>query len=206
MKTSFKLAAVLTILTAWGAPAQSAGRMVPEEGAVEVMLLREKSVRDELKLTAAEAKKLHDHCAAQWKKAKEVSELPEAERDKKFIEMTKENDKFLDATLTKDQRKRLQQIELQVAGLLCVDRPHIAAKLKLTDEQKTRADELQKEARDEMEELIHAKSNEQKQEKLDELRATSKKRLLELLTDEQEKIWKEMVGAPFQGKFQFAAN
>lgn len=206
MKTSFNLAAVLGLLAACVAPLSAAERMVPEEGALEVMLLREKSVREDLKLSHSEADRIHRHCDAQWRKVQEASQLPEAERDKKFEEMTKENDRFLDKTLKKDQRKRLQQIELQVAGLLCVDRPHIAAKLKLTDEQKTRADELQKEARDEMEELIHADPSEQKQEKLDELRATSRKRLLELLTDEQEKIWKELVGAPFQGKFQFAAN
>ncbi|HUY33493.1 MAG TPA: hypothetical protein VMV69_12150 [Pirellulales bacterium] len=206
MRSFFSLAFALTVLVPWTAPARAAEKevkLVPEEGAVEVMLLRQHSVRKELKLTDDEAEKIHKFTSQQWKKAQHVSALGEKERDRKFDEMTKENERFLEETLTKDQKKRLDQITLQVAGLLCVTRPHVASKLKLTSEQKKRAPQLQKEARDEMEELIHSTSDGEKQEKLSELRQTSKKRLLELLTDEQESEWKKMTGAPFKGDLHF---
>ena len=70
--------------------------------------------------------------------------------------MTKEDEQFLDEILTAAQHKRLDQITLQVAGLLWIKRPEIAAELKLTDEQKKKAAEYQEEARKEMEELLHS--------------------------------------------------
>src|SRR5207302_1101125 len=99
------------------------------------MLLRQASVRDDLKLSHDEAQKINSFAKEQWEKAKAASKLAEPERDRKFAEMSKENDRFLDKTLTKEQRKRLQEIELQYAGLMCLSRPEIAKKLKLTDEQ-----------------------------------------------------------------------
>src|SRR5436190_24339007 len=145
----------LTILTLGVATSRAADKMVPEEGAVEVMLLRQPSVRDDLKLSHDEATKIHNFTREQWEKAKEASKLSEPERDKKFNELSKENDKFIDKTLTKAQRQRLKEIELQVAGLLCITRPDISKELKLTADQKKRIPELQKEGRQEMEELLY---------------------------------------------------
>ena len=177
--------------------------MVPEEGALEVMLLRQQAVQEDLKLTESEIDKIHKHGAKQWEKAVKVNELSEAEQDKEYAKMTKENERFVEETLTKEQLKRLHQITLQSTGLLCVTRPDVAAKLKLTEEQKKRAPKLQKEARREVEELVHATSKEQKREKMRELHETSRLRLLELLTDEQEATWKEMTGRPLKGEFAF---
>jgi Spy/CpxP family protein refolding chaperone len=178
-------------------------KMVPEEGAVEIMILRQQSVQRELNLTDEQVEKIHKHGAAQWEKAQKASKLSESEADKKFIELTKENEKFVEQTLNKDQQKRLHEIVLQVAGLLCLTREHVASKLNLTADQKKRAMEMQKEGRQEAEELIHATSKEQKREKLKELRASTRKRVTELLTDDQEAKWKEMTGKPFTGDLAF---
>jgi DNA-binding TFAR19-related protein (PDSD5 family) len=199
----------VTIACVWAAPLRAADdevKLVPEEGAVEIMLLRQASVRKELNLTNDEAEKIHKFSVQQWKKAREVSKLGETQRDAQFVEMTKENQRFLDETLEPGQRKRLDEIEFQVAGLLCVTRPDVAAKLKLSAEQKERAPKLQKLARDEMEALIHTTNDEKKQEELAELRQTSRKRLLELLTDEQEATWKQLTGKPFEGELHFDAT
>ncbi len=193
----------LAMLALWAATAGAADKLVPEDGAVEVMLLRQASVREDLKLSHDEADKINAYTSQQWKKAKEINKLPPAERDKKFAEMTKENDRFIDQTVTKDQRKRLQEIELQTAGLICLGRHDVAAKIRLTDAQKKRVQEMQKEARQEMEDLIHNSNPEARQEKLAELRKTSRARILELLTDEQEKTWTQLQGRPFKGQFEF---
>ena len=121
----------LAALIAWCVPAQAAddkAKPIPEEGAIEIVLLRHKAVRDDLKLTHQEARKIHEFTEEQWKKAEQIEELPDAkERDRKYEEMTREDEKFLDEILTVAQHKRLDQITLQVAALLWIKRPEIAA-------------------------------------------------------------------------------
>jgi hypothetical protein len=197
----------LAAVIAW-APTRAAAdekpKPVPEEGSLQVVLLRHKSVRDDLKLTHREARKIHEFTEEQWKKAERVEELPDAkERDRKYDEMTKENEQFLDEVLTAAQRKRLHQITLQVAGLLWITRPDVAAELKLTDEQKKKAVEYQQEARKEMEELLHSTTRRDRHAELRKLHEASKKRLLELLTDDQETKYHEMLGHPFRGELRF---
>lgn len=195
--------AALTVVGAWAAPVFAAGKLVPEEGATEVMLLLQPSVCKELKLSEDESDKIHKFASAQWEKAQKVSKLDEKTRDREFVEMTKDNERFIKETLTADQRERLDEILLQVAGLLWVTRSDIASQLGLSDDQKKRAKQLQKEARDEMEELIHSTSDAKKEEKLQELRQTSRKRLMTLFNDKQKSKWKEMTGAPFKGEISF---
>jgi hypothetical protein len=193
-----------TLITCWAASAPAADKMVPEEGATEVMLLLQPAVCDDLKLSDDERDKIHKFASGQWKKAQELSKLDEKARDREFMSMTKDNERFIAETLTKDQQERLDEILLQVAGLLWVTRPEIAKKLDLTEEQKKKAAQLQKEARQEMEELIHSTTDAKKEEKLAELRQTSRQRLQSLLTDKQKSKWKEMSGQPLKGKLSFA--
>lgn len=189
---------------AWAAPVFAAGKLVPEEGAVEVMLLLQPDVCRELDLSDEKCDKVETFASAQWKKAQALADLDEKERDKKFKEMTKENERFLDQTLNKDQKKRLDQILLQTAGLLWVTRPEIAKQLNLTSDQKKRAADLQQKARDEMEALIHETDENEQEAELRELRGTSRERLMSLLTADQKKKWKEMQGEPFKGQITFA--
>jgi hypothetical protein len=196
----------LAALIAWSVPTRAAdekAKPVPEEGALQVVLLRHKAVRDDLKLTHREARKIHEFTEEQWRKAEEVEKLPDAkERDRKYEEMTKENEKFLDELLTPAQNKRLDQITLQVAGLLWINTPDAAA-LMLTDEQKKKAAQYQQEARKELEELLHSTTRRDRHAELRKLHETSKKRLLELLTDEQETKYHELIGPPFRGELRF---
>lgn len=194
----------LALVAAWNGSAVSAEKMVPEEGATEVMLLLQPAVCQELKLSADERDKIHKFALAQWEKAQKVGKLDEKARDREFIAMTKDNERFIDETLTKNQRRRLNEILLQVAGLLWVTRPEVAKQLDLSEDQKRKAAQLQKEAREEMEELIHTTSDAKKDQELKELRETSRKRLDSLLSEKQKSKWKEMRGEPFKGKITFA--
>jgi hypothetical protein len=203
MKTFTKLALGLTILAAWAAPVSAANKAVAEEGAVELVLLRQQSVQKELKLSEAEVDKIHKFAAEQWEKAEKASKLGDAEQDKEFDKLGKENEKFVEKTLTKAQQKRLQEITLQIAGLQCVTRHDLASKLKLTADQKKRVQEMQKEARKEAEDLLYATDKSKQREKLRELREINRKRVQELLTDEQELAWKNMTGEPFTGDLAF---
>src|SRR5258708_5506644 len=195
MHTLSKFALGLSLVAAWGTLASAPPlRPLPREGALEVVMLRQQSVQKELKLNEEAVDKIHKHCAQQWEKARKIADLSEPERDKKFTELTKENDQFVEKTLNKDQRKRLHEIMLQTAGLLCLSDKEVAAKLNLTEDQKKKLPGLQMEARKETEELIHDVTKEQKRAKLKEIRMTSEKRVKELLTDAQEAKWMEMTG------------
>jgi len=193
-------------LVAWCVPARAAeekAKLVPEGGAVQILLLGHRSVRDHLNLGDSETKKIDEFSEQQWKKAQRADQLSPQEGDRAFAEMEKENERFLDQNLKPEQRKRLDEITLQFAGLLWVTRSDVAAKLNLTAEQKARAAQYQKEARAEMEELLHSNTPGDRHARLREIRATSRKRLMELLTDEQETKWKEMAGKPFKGELRF---
>jgi len=196
------------VLAAIAAPLQSADKkmMIPEEGTLEIILLRQKSVRDELKINDATDAKIKEYATRQWKKAQEVADHSQAEQDREFDAMAKENEKFLDTTLSKEQRARLHQIVLQQAGLLYVTRTDIALMLKLTEEQKEQARKAQKEARAELEELLDAKDAKERQEKLAELHKTNTQRLTSLFTPQQSAQWKQMIGAPFTGEFKFSTT
>jgi len=84
-----------------------------------------------------------------------------------------------------------------------VTSPKVASQLGLTDDQKDHLQRHQKEARSEMADVLNSRSTEGRDAKLHELRATSRKRLMDVLTDDQEAKWKEMTGAPFNGKFLY---
>ena len=208
MYRSWKVAVPMAIVIVWGSSVYSAEHafMLPDEDTVEIMLLRQKSVRDELKVGKDLADRIDQYAAAQWKKAQDVVELGEKEQQTKFDAMAKENQQFLEKTLSKVQRDRLEQITLQVAGLLYVTRHNVAAKLKLTADQKQRAKQLQQEARAELERLIEAENSKERHKELAKLWQTNHDRIMDLLTDAQELTWKEMTGAPFKGDFTYASN
>ncbi len=194
----------LAILAVWGTPARPADeKMVPGEGAIEVMLLRQKSVQEDLKLTPDEASKIHAFTTRQHAKAEAIHEGSEGDREKKYQELTRENEKFVSDVLEPAQAKRLHQIMLQKAGLLMVTQPEVASALKLTAEQKEKARELQAETHKEWVELHHSTSKENRSAKMHELHANSHKRMMALLTDEQEAKFKEMSGKPFEGKIEY---
>ncbi len=54
-----------------------------------------------------------------------------------------------------------------------------------------------------MEDLLYSETRRDRQAELRKLHATCKERLLELLTDEQETKFHEMIGEPFRGELRF---
>lgn len=198
--------AILALGASSARPQAADDRMVPEEGAIHVMLLRQKCVRDELKLTDDETKKIHEHNDRQHMRAEQIHKLPADQRHARYEELSRENERFLDQVLEPAERKRLDEISLQVAGLLMATSPKVAERLNLTDQQKEQLRRHQAEARREMADALHAKSKGGRQEKMKELRQTSRKHLDDVLTPEQEAKWKEMAGKPFDAKFLYDSD
>jgi len=207
MRACRKWTLTLAALCVCSAPARAdeqKPKPIPEQGAIELVLLRHKAVRDDLKLTRPEARRIHEFTEQQWKKEQEVEAIPdEKERERRFDEMTREDERFLEEILKPEQKKRLDQITLQVAGLLWMTRPEVATALKLTDDQKEKIVEIQKAARKEMEELLHSETRRDRQAELRRHQEACKQRVLELLTDEQEAKYNELIGEPFRGELKF---
>jgi DNA-binding TFAR19-related protein (PDSD5 family) len=194
---------IVAFIASPGKPADEK-ELIAETGAMEIMLLRQKSVQEELKLTDVHGKKIHEFASEQWKKAKEIHKLPADQQDTKYEALSHENEKFLSSLLTPDQRKRLDQIGLQVAGLLSAGRPEVATALKLTAEQKNKLQELHKEARKEFMAIHNETKDERtKEAELKKLHEINHKRLTELLTPEQQQIWKALAGPEFKGELHY---
>ena len=204
MCTFWKSVLVLVLaVPASSAAAQPQSLPIPEGTTVKLILLRQKSVQKELKLTPDDVKKVMDFTHKQHEAATKALQLIEDERKDKFAAMEKENKKFLADNLKPAQRKRLNQITMQLTGLMQLTRPEIVKELKLTEDQIAKVKQLQKEARKTLAKLIDAKGSEGRNEKLAELRAQTRKQIMDLLTEEQRVTARQMVGEPFTGKIVF---
>jgi Spy/CpxP family protein refolding chaperone len=200
-------ASTLVAAIVWVTPARSAdeSEMIAESGAMEIMLLRQHSVQKELNLTDVHGKKIHEFASQQWKKAQEIHKMPQSEQDAKYDALTKENEKFLSDILTPEQKKRLDQVGMQVAGLLWAGRPDVASALKFTSDQRKKLQDLHKEARKEAVNIIKdTKDESAKQAEFKKLHEDNKKRLMELLTPEQKDTWKVLTGPEFKGELKFS--
>ncbi len=179
-------------------------KIIAEEGAVELILLRQESVQGELKLTKDQMEKIDTFAEGQWKKAQEIHKLAPEKAHAEFEGLGKANRKFVHEALKPDQHKRLVQIAMQVAGLIWVLDPHVSKELAVTDAQKTKITELHKAAHKEVEEVLHSADKSKRDEKMHELHKLHGKQLMDVLTDAQKTKWKELEGEPFKGKLHFA--
>jgi hypothetical protein len=204
MRTFWKWIVLPAVLAVWVAAAPSADKKLelplPEGTTVKLILLRQKSVQEELKLTADEVKKIDEFTNKEYAEARKALKLGQAERRKKFKALGDANRKFLKDTLKPKQLKRLDQIWMQCTALMQLRRPEIAEKLKLTKDQSAKIETLQKEARKELAKFLRAKITGKSDEKMATLRAETRKKVMAILTDKQKEIVKELVGEPFKGK------
>jgi Spy/CpxP family protein refolding chaperone len=200
---TLRWALVLAVPVVWVVAARSAEPVSPEadDVTVQLLLLRQKSVQQELNLSPEVIKKVLDFTSKESEEYENEAKLSKEEGEKKSEELEKANEKFLQDNLTDAQRKRLHQIDLQVTGLRHLTRPEAAKALDLTEEQQKKFKELDEEAIKELKELI--KDKEGRNEKLAKLRAETHKKIEAILTDEQKAKVKEMVGEPFKGEIVF---
>jgi hypothetical protein len=179
----------------------------------EAMLLGMKEVQTELKLTDAQKEKLAkitDKMNEDLKKARE-------DKDFQAIGKIREDANKATAEIVKDlkpeQAKRLKQLTLQAAmaspfggGPQVFTRDEVQTELKLTDKQKdtikTTVDNVQKDAKELRD---AAKGDKDKQaaarEKIATLNKEATDKIIGSFTDDQKKIWKDMLGEKSDIKF-----
>jgi hypothetical protein len=140
--------------------------------------------------------------AEQWKEAlRDLGRVSAAERGRRSLEQARANEADLKAVLTPEQLRRLHQIWLQADVAGAFREPEVAAALGLTDAQRDRIRTLEEEGFLEMlrvfrPDLLPVEAGKGPSQ---EPRSPKNERLLEMLTEEQARKWRELTGAPIRG-------
>jgi hypothetical protein len=176
------------------------------------MLLGNASVQQELKLDTAQvekSKEVADKIREKFAASREsLQSLQGEERFKKMQEITKESNeevnKAIGAFLSKDQIHRLHQIQHQVQGAQAFTDEHVQEKLKLTDTQKSEIAAIATESREKQMAIFRDSQGDREgaMAKSSELRKETLSKIESKLTDDQKTAYKEMLGAPFEIKFE----
>ncbi len=175
-------------------------------------LLANESVQKELKLDdkqVEKAKALDEKTSAEMREKFEgLQGLEGQERFTKMREIGREVNasalKSAGEFLKPEQIARLKQIANQVRGAQSFTDPDVAGKLKLTDGQKSDIQSIQQESFQEMRTIFQENQDdpEARMKKMNELRKQTLSKTEAKLNDEQKKTWKEMLGAPFEIKYE----
>jgi len=173
------------------------------------MLLTNASVQQELKLDAGQIDKAKELSAKIREKVTSATQgLEGQERFNKMREMSKELNAEANTGakefLKPEQLHRLHQIQHQVQGAQAFSDEHVQGKLKLTDAQKSDIDSIVQTSNTEMRELFQNMQSDPEgtRAKIAEHRKATLTKIEGKLTDEQKTAWKEMLGSPFEIKFE----
>jgi hypothetical protein len=172
------------------------------------IMLRNKSVQQELKATPEQAGKLdalfRDMLARFRKDFAQLNDMPQKDRRPKYLELQQalrdDLSKKLAETLELEQIRRFEQIDVQQAGLDAFYITRVQGALKLTDEQKVRFRLIDQTMRDS---LLGEIGNVVKKDpkaalgKVIEANARALAECLGALTEKQKATWKDLTGEPF---------
>jgi len=169
-------------------------------------------VQKELKLDDQQVEKAKDLAEKTREKMRETREtlqgLEGEERRTKQQEISREMNasslKALGEFLKPEQITRLKQIAYQQRGVSAFNDPEVAKKLNLTDSQKGDIQTILQESMEGARGLFSQDQSPEEREaamkKITELRKQSLSKAEAKLNDEQQKSWKELLGAPFDYK------
>jgi hypothetical protein len=200
----------LVALIAGPAAAQGQRGFGARMGSYNGLLVNE-SVQKELKLDDRQidkAKELDEKINAERsEKFEGLRDLEGQERFTKMMEIGRELNasalKTAGEFLKPDQITRLKQISCQVRGSQSFNDPEVAKKLNITDGQKKDIQEIEQAAREKMPSRDDFQSDrEAAMKKMQEVRKETLAQIVSKLNDEQQKTWKELLGIPFEIKYE----
>jgi hypothetical protein len=175
-------------------------------------LLGNASVQQELTLDAGQIEKAKEVAAKAREKMTAAREslqsLEGEEQAKKRRELTAEinsdTHKAVKEFMKPEQVKRLYQITHQVQGAQAFTDEHVQKHLKLTDTQKSDIEGIVTASGAEMRKIFQENQGDAEgiRTKMTELRKETLTKVEAKLTDEQKASYKEMLGAPFEVKFE----
>jgi hypothetical protein len=211
---------VLSVITAGAANAQGGGPggggrrggMFGMMGRGGLGMLRIPEVQKELKMTPDQIAKidskqqeLRDQMRSAFQGGGPGGD-PE-EMQKRMAQVREMQDKAVADILNGDQQKRYHQLELQQQGSMALaSRKDVQDDLKLTDDQKSKIDEIRQKAMDDMRASMQgvdfqSMTADERQKMMTKMRDAQKAtgdKIEAVLTADQQKQWKEMQGAPFK--------
>lgn len=180
-------------------------------GGLQLLTITE--VQTELKMTQPQIDKLEPKqqevrtaMRDLMQNAGNMQQMSAADREKLMAKMQELQKKAVTDILDTVQYKRFHQIELQQAGSRAFMRPDVIAALGITEEQKTKLQQIQQTA---MQQMRNNQQNADPRNMTDEQRAEMQKTMTEarkkqmadcvaVLTDAQKKAWKTMLGTEFK--------
>lgn len=169
-----------------------------QQGVDTPLLLATASVRKEIKLTDEQAQKFRAI-------AKEVRD--NQPNIQKVIQETRDRiNKAIPDILSKEQATRLQQIKLQVNGILPFTRTEVQEKLKLTAKQKTEIQDIADNLKKDIRKMFEGGSTPRERlaviGKIPQLNQEAGRKAVAVLNDDQKKTWNEMIGDKFEVKLE----
>lgn len=200
-----RMALMLAAVALLGAPA-----MVRAQGgffgqANPLSLLVQKSVQEELSLTADQVEKATQAVTKQRESLGGLRDLSQEERTARMREVNQEAEKSVKEILKPEQAKRLREVFLQVQGGRALANPTLAQELNLTDEQKQKVRETLTASQEKMRDIFQGGGDDREAmlKKIQELNKETGTKIVDMLTDAQKTKWKELTGKPFTGKIEF---
>jgi hypothetical protein len=206
----------LAVAALWAQSVQRAAAQVPEEQRKQVVealgtpfVVFRESVLDELKVSDDQKEKLMQHLLEQIMETGPFLESLEKagqEREKKLQEHRKNAleklTKLEKELLQPGQLKRLRQVRLQQEGSFALGQDDVRKELKITQEQMKKFMAVVQDLHKQVEPLVkQAQSGGNPEEirpKIEQLRKDHARQLEDILTDDQKKQWKELLGPPFE--------
>ncbi len=190
------------------------GGFMGRGGGGSMRILGNEAVQKELEMVddqIEEVKKLEEKLREEFPRPDfgNFREMSEEERGKVMAQMRERGEKMEKAAQKKiadillpHQVARLKEITVQQMGAGAVLNAEVAAKLNLTDKQKTKIESVRDESMTEMREKIGALfrggNREEAMAKMAEMRKEFEQKMLAPLTDAQKKQFEEMKGKPFE--------
>jgi len=194
-----------------GPAAAQGGRGFGRFGSL-AFLLGNESVQKELKLDDKQlekAKELAEKTSEEMReKFQGLQDLSPEERRAKVTEINREMTastlKAAGEFLKPEQITRLKQISYQQRQAQAFTDPEVAKKLNLKDAQKTEIQTMVQEAGAEMRTIFQENQDDREaaMKKIQELNKKTLEKVVAKLNDEQQKGWKELLGAPFEIKYE----
>jgi hypothetical protein len=211
MKVIMRTMIGLGLVALMASPAAAQGRGGFGRGGSYAGLLSNASVQKELKLDDQQTDKVKSLAdkinEERQSKFQDLQGLEGQERFTKMQEITRELNtttlKEAGEFLKPEQIARLKQISLQQRGAMAFSDPDVAKKLNITDAQKNDIQELVQASREKMPSRDDFQSDrEAAMKKMQEVNKETLTQAVAKLNDEQQKTWKELLGAPFEIKYE----
>lgn len=166
-----------------------------------MMLIGQKVVQDELKLSADQRKKVGDLRTRAMRAMQRLRGQPPDKIGEKMQEITRESEKELAGIFNADQARRFKEIALQQQGIQALAQPDVAKEVGLSDEQQKKVKDACESGQKERAKLFQGRPGtpEMMRKAMEKITKATSDQIFEILTTEQKTQWEKMKGKSVKG-------